>query len=67
MDRLAAIIAEMIRSALSWEQAHGMPQHDIRKIEQQKPLTSVSPAYTVEIIKNVDKGDCDEYKNNGSR
>jgi len=66
MDRLAVIIAEMIRSALAWEQEHGIPQHDNRKIEPKITLTSVALPYTVEIYKNADKGDVDEHKNSGS-
>jgi hypothetical protein len=66
MDRLAVIIAEMIRSALAWEREHGMPERDNRKIEPKKPLTSVPLPYTVEIYKNADRGDVDEHKNNDS-
>ena len=66
MDRLVEILADMLRSALAWEQVHGMPERDNRKIEPRKPLTSVPLPYTVEIYKNADKGDVDEHKNNGS-
>jgi len=66
MDRLVEILADMLRSALAWEQVHGMPERDNRKIEPQKPLTSVPLPYTVEIYKNADKGDVDEHKNSGS-
>jgi hypothetical protein len=40
VEKLAVIIADMLRSALSWQQEHGMPAHDANKIEPQKPLTT---------------------------
>jgi len=38
MDGLAVIIANMVKSALFWEEEHGLPQHDTRKIVPQKTL-----------------------------
>ncbi len=67
MDRLAVIIAEMIRSALSWEQEHGLPQYDNRKIGPQKPLTIIGVTDTLKASDVSVKGDSDEHKNNGTK
>jgi hypothetical protein len=56
MDRLAVIIAGMIRSALAWEQEHGMPRHDNRKIVPPKPLTIIGVTDTLNTSENVVKG-----------
>jgi hypothetical protein len=56
MDRLVVIIADMIRSALSWEQEHDVPLHDNRKTEPQKPLTIIGVTDTLNTSENVVKG-----------
>ena len=61
MDRLVEIFADMIRSALAWEQEHGVQQNG-NKTEPPKALTSVRPAYTVEIHKNADKGENNDHQ-----
>lgn len=40
VDNLAAILADMVHSALAWEQEHGLPPCENRKIGRLKPLTS---------------------------
>ena len=61
MDRLVEIFADMLRSALTWEQEHGVQQNR-NKTEPSKSLTSVRPAYTVEIHKNADKGENNDHQ-----
>lgn len=57
MDRLAVIISAMIKSALSWEEEHGIPQHDNRKIDPQKPLTVIGVTDILNASENVVKGE----------
>ena len=61
MDRLVEIFADMVRSALAWEQEHGVQQNG-NKTEPSKALTTVRPAYTVEIHKNTDKGENHDHQ-----
>jgi len=51
----------MLRSALAWEQERGAQQNG-NKTELSKALTSVLPAYTVEIHKNADKGENNDHQ-----
>jgi len=62
MDRLAVILADMIKSAVSWEKEHGLPQHDNHKTEPQKQLTALDGADTLNMYENVDKGENDDYR-----
>ncbi len=62
MDRLAVIISVMIKSALSWEEEHGIPQHDNRKIDPQKPLTVIGVTYTLNTSENVVKGEKNDHQ-----
>lgn len=62
MDRLAVIIGDMIKSALFWEEEHGIPQHDNRKIEPQKPLTIISVTDTLNASENVVKGEDNDHQ-----
>jgi hypothetical protein len=62
MDRLAVIIADMIRSALAWEQEHGMPQHDNRKIEPPKPLTIIGVTDRLNVSENAVKGENNDHQ-----
>ncbi len=55
MDRLEVIIADMIKSALSWEEGHGIPQHENRKIEPQKRLTVIGVIVKLNASENVVK------------
>jgi hypothetical protein len=61
MDPVVAILADMVRSALAWEQEHGVQQNG-NKTEPSKALTTVRPAYTVEIHKNADKGENNDHQ-----
>jgi hypothetical protein len=40
MDRLAYIIADMLKSALAWEEVHGIPEPKARKTLPNKNLTN---------------------------
>ncbi len=62
MDRLAVIISAMIKSALSWEEEHGIPQHDNRKIDPQKPLTVIAVNDTLNVSENVVKGEKNDHQ-----
>jgi len=58
MDKLAVIIADMVKSALSWEE-HGI-HADNRKIIPRKPLTVIGVPDTLnvsEIILEEDNND----------
>ena len=57
MDRLAVILTDMIRSALAWEQEHGLPLNDSPKIESQKPLTTIGVTDTLNTSVNIVKGE----------
>ncbi len=63
MDRLAVIIVAMIKSALSWEEEHGIPRDDNRKIEPQKPLTVIGATDTLNASENVVKEENNDHKN----
>jgi len=65
MDRLAYIIADMLKSALAWEEEHGIPEPKTGKTSPNKTLTNNRQAYNVErtIIPtktetNEDEEDC---------
>ena len=62
MDRLAVIISAMIKSALSWEEEHGIPQHDNRKIDPQKPLTVIGVTDILNASENVVKGEDNDHQ-----
>ena len=62
MDRLAVIISAMIKSALSWEEEHGTPQHDNRKIYPHKPLTVIAVNDTLNASENVVKGEKNDHQ-----
>ncbi len=61
MDRLAVIVADMVKSALSWEEDHGVPQHDNRKIKPPKALTVIGVTGTLNTSKNVAKGENNDH------
>lgn len=44
MDRLAVILADMLRSALAWEQEHGQPSQSMTK----NGLTGLAKPYTLQ-------------------
>lgn len=62
MDRLAVILADMIKSAVSWEKEHGLHHHDNHKTESQKQLTALDGADTLNIYENVVKGENNDYR-----
>jgi hypothetical protein len=63
MDRLAVIIADMLKLAVSWEEEHGMQQHaDNRKIAPQKPLTVIGVNDTLNASENVVKGEKNDHQ-----
>ena len=55
MDRLAVILADMIRSALAWEQEHGLPHHD-SEFRPEKALTKIPVVFTVNTEQDLPKG-----------
>ncbi len=60
MDKLAVIIADMVKSALFWEEEHGIPHNDNRKNEPQKWLTIVGVTDTLKVSENaVEEGNND--------
>ncbi len=61
MDNLVAILASMLRSALAWEQEHGVKQYSA-KIEPIKPLTNIPRVAKVERNEMMAKGDGDEHQ-----
>lgn len=62
MDRLGVIIADMIKSALSWEEGHGIPQHENRKIEPQKRLTVIRAIDKLYVSENVVKEENNDHQ-----
>ncbi len=56
------IIADMILSALSWEQEHGLPPHVNHKIEPQEPLTIIGVTDTLKTSQNADEGENHDHK-----
>ena len=67
MDRLVAILAEMLHSALAWEQEHGVPQQHSPKTEPSKPLTNIHVTYTLDGRENTDKGDGNEHQGDSEK
>jgi hypothetical protein len=61
LGNLAAILADMVRSALAWEQEHGASQHDNRKIEPPKPLTTIGVTDTLNASGNEVKGENNDH------
>jgi len=57
MDRLAVIITDMIRSALAWEQEHGLPRYDNSQNEPPKPLTILGVTDRLNASENAVKGE----------
>ena len=62
MDRLGVIIADMIKSALCWEEGHGIPQHENRKIEPQKRLTVIRAIDKLYVAENVVKEENNDHQ-----
>lgn len=63
MGNFAVIISDMIKSALSWEEEHGMPQYaDNRKVAPQQPLTVHGDADTLCASENVVKGGKNDHQ-----
>ncbi|MFC1977910.1 hypothetical protein ACFLWS_06585 [Chloroflexota bacterium] len=63
MDRLAVIIADMVKSALFFEEEHGIPHNDNRKNEPQKWLTVISVSDTLNASEYAVKGDNNDHQN----
>lgn len=66
MDRLVKILADMVRSALAWEQEHGIQQNSA-KINPVEPLTNIDGTYTVNIHEKTNKEAGYEYKHNSTK
>jgi hypothetical protein len=62
MEKLAAILTDMLKSALAWEQEHGV-QQCCAKIEPVKPLTNIDGTYTLIEPDNAEKGGINEHQN----
>ena len=63
MDGLAVIIADMVKSALFWEEEHGLPQQGNRKIVPQKTLTVVGVSDTLNASENAVEGENNDHQN----
>jgi hypothetical protein len=61
MEKLAAILTDMLKSALVWEQEHGV-QQCCAKIEPVKPLTNVNGTYTLNGRDNAEKEGTNEHQ-----
>ena len=59
MEKLAAIIADMLLSVLKYEKEHGI-QCDSAKNSTTKPLTNTGIKYKVNQQRNVSKADKNE-------
>jgi hypothetical protein len=57
MDRLALILADMLRSALAWEQEHGQPFPGMTN----NGLTSISKPYTLQPPGIITAGEKDDH------
>ena len=60
VDKLAIILADMLRSALAWEQEHGTSLQNSHKIEPLKPLTIIDVTDTLNASntsQNTDRGE----------
>jgi len=62
MEKLAAILTDMLKSALAWEQEHGV-QQCCAKIEPVKPMINVNGTYTLNGCDNAEKEGTNEHKN----
>lgn len=66
MDGLTVILADMIRSALAWEQVHGLSQHD-SEFRPEKALTKIPVVFTVNTEQDLPKGGNNEHNNNRTK
>ncbi len=57
------IIADMIISALSWEERPGVPQRDNRKITPKKPLTVIDSTDTLKASEDIAKEENNDCQN----
>jgi len=62
VDELVAVLADMIHSALVYEEKHGIQQYCPRNISA-KPLTIIDSKGKVESPENVNKENIDEHQN----
>ena len=62
MYKFTEIIADMIQSALSWEQEHGLPYHDHYKDQPPVPLTIITLVDTLNAPENALRGEDDDYQ-----
>ena len=63
MDRLAEILADMVRSALAWEQENGPPPRHA-KINPPEPLIKNDGTFILNQHEKTDRGTNYEHKNN---
>ncbi|MFC1945469.1 hypothetical protein ACFLWF_01805 [Chloroflexota bacterium] len=56
MDRLAVLIADMIKSALSWEEEQGISRRDNYKNETKRWLIVIGAADTLNASGNAERG-----------
>lgn len=61
MDELVEILADMIRSALRFEEEHGVQQYCAKSVLV-KPLTIIDSTGKVEAPENANKEDFDDHK-----
>lgn len=59
MDRLALILADMLRSALAWEQEHGQSSQSMTN----NGLTSLSKPYTLQPLGIITAGEEHDHTN----
>ena len=61
MEKLAVILTDMLKSALAWEQEHGV-QQCCAKIEPVKPLTNIDGTYKLTETDNAEKEGTNEHQ-----
>ena len=63
MDGLIVIIADMLRSAVNWEEENGQ----LPKFKHENILTSISQDYKLTLLQNPQRGENDEHVNNNEK
>jgi hypothetical protein len=60
MDGLISIVADMLRSAISWEEENG----HLPEFRHGNVLTGMPPEYKLRLLQNLQRGEADEHIGN---
>jgi hypothetical protein len=62
MDKLVLIIADMLQSALAWEEEHGVPEQKSSKTLPKNTLTNHPKVSKVERSETINEDKSDEHE-----